>query len=629
MSLLAARNIVKRYGTKTVLDSVSIAIDPKERIGLIGANGSGKSTLLSILQGKTEPDDGEVLRRRDLTIAAVDQFPDLDESATIAQMMMRPLAAHQAVTEDLGKVERAMATASGDALNELIERQADLTQLMLHAGGYNVQHVADAAMDALSLPPKDRVVGSLSLGERRRLALAMGLIEPHDLLILDEPTNHLDVAAVGWLEKTLEAYPGAVLLVSHDRYLLDRLIGRLAELDRGDLATYDGNYSEYMVTRAERYAVAAKTDEKRQKSIAYELTWARKSAPARTTKQKARLQRLDELMANKPKAASGEVSFRLPHPPRIGKTILELSSLTKRFGDRTLIDHLDLIMKRGDRIGIVGPNGAGKTTLLRIILDELEPDAGEIIKGDNTVIVYADQARSDLNDEQTVLEAVAGDADTVRIGDTTISVHSFCEGLLFDGAAQRTKVAALSGGERSRVALAKSLRVAGNVLILDEPTNDLDLPTLRVLEEALVAYPGCALIVSHDRYFLDRVTTAILAFEGDGRIVLYEGSYTQFVERQAPAVESAAPKGDKKKGAPASKDAPRKLSFNEKRELAGIEEKIMHAEATVESLQAELNDPERLRELGAKVAGLIDRLEKQKKATDALYARWEVLSQRA
>ncbi len=624
MSLLAAREIRKRIGHRTILDGVSIAIGAKDRIGLIGANGSGKTSLLKILSGEVEPDAGEVIRRRDLSLAVQAQFPDVDPNATVEAAVMVALQHNQKLVDALATVEAKIAEASPDAMAALLDEQARLTSQLEAAGGWNVRHTAEAAMTALAVPPKDRIVSTLSLGERRRLALCMALIEPRDLLILDEPTNHLDAAGIDFVATTIRDYPGAVLMVSHDRMLLDDTCTQLAEIDRGDLTIYEGNYTAYLAQSAERAALLAKASERRSGAIARELAWARKSAPARTTKQKARLQRLDALVADKPKAVSGEVQFRLPHPPRIGKTILELIGVTKSLGDRKLIDGFDIGLRKGDRLGIVGPNGIGKSTLLKMIIGELEPDDGRIERGARTEIVYADQARSDLNEDETVIEAIAGDDDHVWIGEQRISVHAFAENLLFDGAAQRTKISALSGGERTRVALAKSLRISGNLLILDEPTNDLDLATLRVLESALVAYPGCALIVSHDRWFLNRVATAILAFEGDGALARYEGSYDDYLAasaRAAQAPAAAAPAKAKTK----AKSAKTKRSYKEEREWEGMEARIMEAEAEVERLEAELNDPEALRSLGAKAHAKVEALEAARGAVDVLYARWEEL----
>lgn len=625
MSLISAHEVSKSYGLRTVLDRVSVTIESGDRLGLIGINGAGKSTLLRILLGLEECDEGLIQRKRGLTSSYVTQSPELDPDATVLDLVRRGQAKHEALKLRLEEIARAIETARDDATQmEWVHEQAELAERLERTGGWNIAHRAEAVMDALGVPAKDRLAKTLSIGEQRRVALCAALLSAPDLLVLDEPTNHIDVSAIEWLEENIVDWPGALILVTHDRYFLDRVANRHAELDRGDLKLYDGGYSEYLAQKAERDAMETRIEHKRQRAIENELQWVRRRAPARTTKQKARLERFDELVAARPKAAIGEASFRLPHPARLGKTILELKALTKSIGDRVLIRDLDLGLKKGDRIGIVGPNGIGKTTLLRMITGELSPDRGEIIYGQNTQITYADQRRL-LDDDNTVLEEVAGDNDVVWVGDNPVSVHTFLDGLLFDGAAQRTKVSALSGGERSRVALAKALRVQANLLILDEPTNDLDLITLRVLEDALLEYPGCALIVSHDRYFLDRVSTAILAFEGNGRVVLYEGSYDSYRQRtRAERAPMTEPTPQKEK--PKTAATKRKRSFKEEREFQEMEENILKAEAEVSSLEAELSDPAHLRELGATVKDKLADLEQAKKRVEVLYARWSELS---
>ncbi|MEO1335557.1 MAG: ATP-binding cassette domain-containing protein, partial [Myxococcota bacterium] len=489
MTLLTARGLTKAFGAKTVLDDVELTLSAKDRIGLIGRNGAGKTTLVRILTAIDEQDQGELIRRRGLTIGSVDQNPDLTMFSSVGDALMSGLTRHQEVQAALSTVGAQMESADESALAALIEEQATLTAELERLGGWNLDHLADAMGDALQVPPKDRAPTNLSLGEQRRVALAMVLLSRPDVLILDEPTNHLDVATIQWLQTFLTSYPGALLLVTHDRYFLDDVANRIVELDRGQLSQYVGNYTSYIIERAEREAVAVRNEQRRQSAIRAELKWVRRAAPARTTKQKARLERFDALVADKPMAATGEAVLQLPHPPRIGKTILEVRSLKKAFGDRVLIDKLDLTLKKGDRIGIVGPNGVGKTTFVRMILGQEPVDGGTIKSGLNTRIVYADQARADLDDSKSVREEVAGDSDKVFVGERAIQVQTFLDQLLFDDGAQRTPVGALSGGERSRVALAKSLREPGNLMILDEPTNDLDLNTLRVLEDALVRFP--------------------------------------------------------------------------------------------------------------------------------------------
>ncbi|MBI2374414.1 MAG: ATP-binding cassette domain-containing protein [Deltaproteobacteria bacterium] len=625
MSLVSAHDLRKAYGERTLLDGVSITLEVGDRLGLIGVNGAGKSTLLRILLGAEEPDQGTVQRKRGLTFTSVGQNPILEPEVPIGQLVKRGLKKHEALHRRLEALGERLSRADPSELEVLVHEQAELTEALERAGGWDLVHRAESIMDALEVPPKERLAGTLSQGEQRRVALAAALVEASELLVLDEPTNHLDVRTIEWLEECFSSWRGALILVTHDRWFLDRVANRHAELDRGDLRLYEGNYTEYLAAKAERDALEQRSEHKRRRAIETELDWVRSRAPARTTKQRARLERFDALVAARPKGPVDELRFRLPYPPRLGGTIVELVNVEKSLAGRALIRGLSLGLKRGDRIGIVGPNGAGKTTLLRMITGELTPDRGEVVLGTSARVTYADQRRI-LDDSNTVLEEVAGDNDVVFVGDEAVPVYGFLEGLLFDGSQQRTKIAALSGGERSRVALAKALRVAANVLILDEPTNDLDLPTLRVLEDALVEFPGCALIVSHDRYFLDRVATAILAFEGDGRVVLYEGTYDSFRRREPPGalevpVEKKAPV---ERARPAER---KKRTFNEEREFAGMEERILEAEARVAALELELSDPAKLRQLGAEVAAKIARLEAEKFEVERLYRRWAELAE--
>ncbi len=633
MTLISAHDLAKAYGPTQVLDGISVTIEDRDRMGLIGRNGAGKSTLVRILAGSEDADHGEIQRKRGLTLAVVEQAPRMDPQTTVANALRAGLAREQSLHAQLEALEHKLQ--DGTDFEASLAAQAALTAELDRLGAWNSDHRAAALSDALQLPNPSRILATLSLGEQRRVALAIGLLEAPELLVLDEPTNHLDVQTIEWLEANLRTYPGALLLVTHDRYFLDNVANRIAELDRGDLRTYDGNYTEYLVKKAEREAIEARTEHHRLRAIEDELKWVRASAPARTTKQKARLDRFDQVVANRPKAAVGEVRFRLPHPPRIGKTILELKRISKRFGNRSLIEDLTVSLKKGDLIGIIGPNGAGKTTLLKMILGELAPDAGEIVRGQNTVVVYADQGRADLDPSRSVLEEVAGDGDKVWVGENPVQVQTFLSQLLFEDNVQRTKVGALSGGEKSRVALAKVLRIAGNVLILDEPTNDLDLATLRVLEEALLEYPGCALIVSHDRYFLDRVTTAVLAFEGDGKVVLYEGSHQLYRERLARQ-EEAQKAQDVQKKASDPVDKPKKLAdnstkkkkrtFKEQKEFEAMEALILAAETEVEKLEQVLADPAQFKQIGARMPEKLAALAAAKAEVESLYARWSVLS---
>ena len=631
VTLLSAHNLVRRVGSRAVLDGVSFSIEDGDRIGLIGRNGAGKSTLIRCLTGEDPPDDGHIIRKKDLSLGVVEQVPQLNLEHTVGDAVLDGLAHHQKLSQQLDQVEEAMAqTTDETTLEALVHQQAELGEALERLGGRAYHHRADAMLNALAAPPKDRSLSTLSLGERRRVALAVGLLTAPELLILDEPTNHLDVQTIEWLEQHLKTYAGSILLVTHDRHFLDKVTTRMAELDRGDLHIYEGSYTRFLEKKAEREAIAAKAESNRQRTIKSELEWVRRGPAARTTKSKARLQRFEALVDDAPKVALGEAEFRIPHPSRIGKNILELKSLSKSYGRKHLVQDLSLILTKGARIGIVGPNGAGKSTLLKMILGDVEPDKGSIVMGQNTITVYADQGRTDLNEENTILEEVGEGGDKVFVGERAVQVHSFLETLLFDPAQQRAKIGTLSGGERTRVALAKQLKKPGNLLILDEPTNDLDLATLRVLEEALVAYPGCVLVVSHDRWFLDRVTTAVLAFKGDGEVVLFEGGHADWRAHQSP---SSAPASSASKEAPFSPTTVKstrkrtRRTFKEQKEFDAIEDHIQNAEAKLEHDESELAQPETIRKLGPEIAKRLASLEEQKQLIETLYTRWEELSE--
>jgi ATP-binding cassette subfamily F protein uup len=605
-AILTVQGLEKHFGDRRVLRGVSLAIHPRERIGLIGVNGGGKSTLLKMIVAGAiggrgvddgelaglEPDAGQITWRRDLRLEYVTQEPRF---------------------------------AAGVTIGELLARDGDVPA-----------HEASTIAAALQLPAEDRRVDQLSGGERRRVALARALLGKADLLALDEPTNHLDARTVEWLEQRLGNYPGAVLVVTHDRYFLDRVVTRVVELDRGQVYSHDGDYSSFLLAQAERLATEADTEHKRAMFVRREIEWVRRSPAARSTKQKARLDRFDEAVAKAPlvdEQQSRAIELRLPAGPRLGSTILEVRGAAKRLAGKQLFDKLTFTMKPGDRIGIVGPNGAGKTTLIRTLLGELPLDAGTATLGQNTVPAYLEQGRQELRDDLTVLDEVAGGNSHVELEDGPIHVRTFLRQLGFADASADTRVDKLSGGERNRVQLARLLRRGGNLLVLDEPTNDLDLMTLGALEHALCNFRGCALIVSHDRWFLDRVATGILAFEGgaefggDGQVTFYEGDYTSYAaKRRAPL---AAPRAEKASKAPPSKGGkpagPRKLSFKEARELEGMEAAIAAAEAAVVTAEATLSDPATFRERAAEMPQLVAALDAARAEVERLYARWQEL----
>jgi ABC transport system ATP-binding/permease protein len=592
-AVLTVQNLAKRFGARRVLDGASFAVHDGDRIAIVGVNGAGKSTLLKMIADdlgpEEEPDDGLITRRRDLTVEYVAQEPRLDPAWTVAAALRE---GQRVAIED---------------------------------------HEVRGLSAALDVPPAEARVGTLSMGERRRVAIARALLARPELLALDEPTNHLDARTIAWLEDRLRSRAGELLLVTHDRYFLDRVATRILELDRGQVHAHDAGYAKFLERQAERWSTEAATDQKRAAFLRREVEWIRRGPPARSTKAKARIDRFDAEVAaaDATVARGGPATLRLPPGPRLGSTILVLEDLAQRIGDRVLFEGLDLRWKPGDRIGVIGPNGVGKTTLVRTILGELEPAAGRVVVGQNTRFATMDQARTALDDGNTVLEEVAGDSTEVELDGGPVHVRTFLRMMLFDDAFADAKVGVLSGGERNRVQLAKLLRAGGNFLVLDEPTNDLDVLTLGVLEEGLAGFGGCALLVSHDRWFLDKVATGILAFEADGRVELFEGNCSDYLARGRGAAEPAAadrPAADRdpRRARPAP-SRPRRLTFKERHELDGMEAAIGAAEAEVAALEATLQDPDVYATRAAEVPALVAALEAARRRVDALYARWQEL----
>jgi len=611
MALLVANGIEKTFGDRHILKGCDLRINAKDRVGLVGVNGSGKSTLMRILAGQLDSDTGEI--HKSGTQAILDQEPDF-HSGTVGEVVADAVAWHRDL---LRGYEEALE--AGD-----LDRSTDI-QDRLDVRGWEIDHKIDAVLQRVCAPPKSATVDTLSGGEKRRVALASVLLQAPDLLFLDEPTNHLDADTIEWLQGYLVGYRGAVVIVTHDRYLLERVADRVIEVDEGLTVAYEGSYGDYLIQHAERQAERAQTRAKTLGFIAREAAWAARSPSARSTKQKARLQRLEALRDTVPEARQQRVRFNFKTGVRKGSTLLELHGISKAFGDNVLIKDLDLSLLPRERIGIVGPNGAGKTTLLRIIQRVMAPDDGEILVANRARFGLLDQGRTGLNPDHTLFEAAGEGNDQVKVGEEWIHVASFLNRFSFTRETFDQKVHGLSGGEKARLLLAKLMLQGASLLLLDEPTNDLDLLTLRVLEEALLGFDGTAVIVTHDRAFLDRVCTAVLAFEGDGQVTRY-ASRQQWLK----ALDARRKAGLSLKAAPAKvRKALKKvgLSFKEKKELEGLPARIEDLESNVEALQNRLSDPAIYRDETVDIAALNRDLANLQKDIEGLYERWETLGE--
>lgn len=626
--ILVAQSISKAYGPRVVLGDISLSIHEGERVGLVGLNGSGKSTLTRLLAAIEAPDTGTVARRRDAPVLYLDQSPTFPGDPTARQAVSEGLGAWYEASKRYEEASEALGRGEKD-LDALLAQQAEAAADVERLGGWDRGHQVEALLGHLGIPRADDPVASMSGGEQRRVALARILIARPALAILDEPTNHLDVETIDWLEQYLiDEFPGALLLITHDRYLLDRVATRTVELSEGKVYSYDGGYEDYLEAKAERLALEARTEANRQNFLRREIEWLRRQPKARSTKQKARIDRAETAMAVQGPRAERAATFQIEET-RSGKTILELRALSLELGGRTLIQDLTLALTAGERVGIVGRNGTGKTTLLRAITGQLAPSSGEIVVGKNTRIAYFDQTRGGLEDDKSIFDNVVADQPRIEINGHVLTPHSYLERFLFDSQKQRQKVGSLSGGERARVALARLLRQGANLVLLDEPTNDLDVSTLGALEEMLVEFGGTALVVTHDRYFLDRVATAILAFEGDGRVVRYAGNHESYRAQRATA-EAQRARQQQQARAAAPKKAERtvqrtvRLSHSEERELEGILPRIEEAETHITRLEARLSDPE-LYAAGGDARALLDELEQARTLAATLMARWEEL----
>ena len=517
---------------RIILRDISLSFFPGAKIGVLGLNGSGKSTLLRIMAGTDKEIEGEARPQPGIKIGMLSQEPQLDPQKDVRGNVVEGVGEIQGLIDRFNAVSDKFADPDlgEDEMNKLLEEQAKLQDAIDAKGGWELERKLEVAADALRLPPWDADVSKISGGERRRVALCRLLLSQPDMLLLDEPTNHLDAESVAWLERFLESYPGTVIAVTHDRYFLDNVAGWILELDRGHGIPWEGNYSSWLEQKEKRLAVEEKQQEGLRKTLERELEWVRSNPKARQAKSKARMQRYEELASQEFQKRNETNEIYIPPGPRLGELVIEANALKKGFGDRLLFDNLNFKLPAGGIVGVIGPNGAGKTTLFRLITGQEQPDSGEVRVGPSVQLAYVDQSRQSLNDANSVWQEISGGLDMIRVGNYETSSRGYVGRFNFRGTQQQQLIGELSGGERNRVHLAKVLKSGGNLVLLDEPTNDLDVETLRALEEALLSFPGCAVVISHDRWFLDRIATHILAFEGDSEVVWFEGNHAQYVE---------------------------------------------------------------------------------------------------
>ncbi|PAW76867.1 MAG: ABC transporter [Pedosphaera sp. Tous-C6FEB] len=623
-ALLTAKDLVVAFNDRVILDSATLALHEGSRVGLVGRNGTGKSTFLKVLAGLHAPDSGEVAARRGLVTSYLSQEFTLDPKKTVFENI-RDGASHV-----LGLIKEFESLPADSKRHEQLEER--IAQL----DGWDLDNRIETAMSHLGTPPGDREITKLSGGEKRRIAMCRALVSRPDLLILDEPTNHLDPEAIEWVAEFLENFGGAFLVVTHDRWFLDRVTTLTVELAEGQFYSYDGGYSEYLLAKAERQRAEAVVEHQRQKFLEKELAWVRQGPRAQRSKQKNRFERYYETAAQAGPPIEEDMELVIPPPPPLGNRVVELNNLGITFGGRTLFRNFTHTFENGQRIGVAGRNGVGKTSLLKAIIGELAPTEGTAKTGQLTKFNYVDQSRLQLREDRTVIDEVSDGTEFVIWGDGKLSLRAYLKRFLFTDDRISLQVKYLSGGERSRLLLARILKQGGNFLILDEPTNDLDLNTLRVLEEALIAFPGVVLVVSHDRYFLNRVCTGIFAFEGDERIAYSVGDYEYYMEKKkraaAPAALPTAPKPSNPKPAPTASAAPakstggkRKLSFKEARELDDMENQVYAVEEQIGKIENLFADPEFHKTQATHTNALMAELAAHKDKLNQLYKRWEEL----
>ena len=514
---------------REILKGIYLAFFPGAKIGVLGANGSGKSSLLNIMAGVDSDFIGEARPAPGIRIGYLPQEPELDADKTVRQNVELAVADTRGLLTEFETLSARFAEPMSDEdMQALLDEQGELQTRIDVAGAWDLDRTIDIAMDALRLPPGDAEVANLSGGEKRRVALCRVLLEQPDMLLLDEPTNHLDAESVAWLERYLETFPGTVVAVTHDRYFLDNVASWILELDRGAGIPWEGNYSSWLDQKERRLATEQKQAGARRRTLQRELEWIRMTPKARHAKAKARINAFEALVAEGEQETEGTAEILIPQPERLGNEVVSVRNLRKGYGDQLLIENLSFDLPPGGIVGVIGANGAGKTTLFRMIVGEEQPDDGTLTVGSTVKIAYVDQSRADLDDESTVYQAISGGEESIKVGNRTVNTRAYCAGFNFRGTDQQKLVGDLSGGERNRLHLAQLLKSGGNLLLLDEPTNDLDVDTLRALEDALLRFPGCAVVISHDRWFLDRIATHILAFEGDSQVVWFEGNFQDY-----------------------------------------------------------------------------------------------------
>ncbi len=617
ISIASASELCVSYSSQVVLENATLAIHANERIGLVGRNGCGKSTFLKIIAQVEEPDSGEYSTKRGLAIGYLPQDFELDNDANVINSVM---SGAQRILDMIEEYEGTdPCSTKGTKLMDTIS----------HLDGWNLESKAQSLLTNLHAPDSDRIISTLSGGEKRRVALCRALLGEPELLILDEPTNHLDTGSIEWLEVFLSRYTGACLFVTHDRYFLDRIATRIVEISRGACTSYQGSYTDYMLTRAERMEQEATNEHKRQRFLKKELEWVRRRPSGRRTKSRDRMDKYFEVADQEAPEEDLDIDLIIPPAPKLSNRVIECENITYKIGDRTLFNNLDFKLEGGKRIGVVGKNGMGKSTLLKTILGQLEPTSGKVMLGARADINFVDQDRLILDDQKSVFEEVGEGTEYVKLGDEALGLRQYLKRFLFDDDRINTKIELLSGGERSRILLAKILKRGGNVLVLDEPTNDLDLNTLRLLEEALVNFTGSVLVVSHDRYFLNRVCTGILAFEDNGDLHFQDGSYDYYLKKKE---ERDKLYSSKEQSFKADKTSPeklqangRKLKWKEERELETIEEVILKAEENVVQQEAIISAPQFYNDHPDDWQEFNNKLASAKAKVVKLYNRWEKL----